>query len=127
MVHTYVGSYVHIHKHAYNFLIALIVHRTMYVHIILLYCVASFSYIKLFNYLICYVHVDLCKFLLCCTGSQDVVCNHITIQFTNDQLAPAIKANTCSRELTLSLLISPPSELPQALKAILNGDSFTTL
>lgn len=70
--------------------------------------------------------VDLRKLLLFCTGSEDVLCNHITVQFTNDELAPAVKANTCSRELTFSLNTSPPSALVEALKAIINGDDKHT-
>ena len=69
--------------------------------------------------------VDLRKFLLFSTGCQEALCNRIIIEFTNDELAPALAANTCSRVLTISLRISPTSRLIDGLKAVISGNDFT--
>ena len=55
-------------------------------------------------------------------GCQEPLCNRIIIEFTNDELAPALVANTCSRVLTISLRISPTGRLIDGLKAVINGN-----
>ena len=67
------------------------------------------------------VILDLQKFLMFCTGSQETSCNHITVELTDDELAPAISAKTCSRVLCVSLRISPPLQLVDALRAVIQG------
>ena len=64
---------------------------------------------------------DLRKFLFS-TGCQEPLCNRIIIEFTNDELAPALVANTCSRVLTISLRISPTGRLIDGLKAVISGN-----
>ena len=68
---------------------------------------------------------DLRKFLLFSTGCQETLCNQIIIEFTNDELAPALAVNTCSRVLTISLRISPAIKLVDGLKAVIHGTEFT--
>ena len=83
------------------------------------------KYMAILNYIHlcmrCSTVTDLRKFLLFCTGCQEVSCNRLTVQFTNDDLAPAVSANTCSRALTLSLRITPPQRLVEALQAVIQG------
>ena len=56
---------------------------------------------------------DLQRLLLFFMGHQEALCNRVTVEFTDDQLAP----HTHSRVLILSLRVSPHKKMVKALKS----------